>query len=106
MEKGYIVNWEAEKEIWEHEFFDKNAALHCDPKETGLILTEASNSLPVLQGHCDQIIFEEFGFARYLRTTGMFIRLPRDTLLTFKDPPSMYIMTYNPISRRLLVRQI
>src|SRR5580700_6701846 len=22
VEKGYLVNWEAEKEIWEHEFFD------------------------------------------------------------------------------------
>lgn len=21
VEKGYLVNWEAEKEIWEHEFF-------------------------------------------------------------------------------------
>jgi actin-related protein 6 len=71
VEKGYIVNWEAEKEIWEHEFFDKKAKLYCDPAETGLILTEAPNALPVLQSNCDQVVFEEFGFARYYRTIGM-----------------------------------
>jgi actin-related protein 6 len=27
VEKGYLVNWEAEKEIWDHEFFDKCATL-------------------------------------------------------------------------------
>lgn len=71
VEKGYMVNWEAEKEIWEHEFFDKKARLHCDPSETGLVLTEAPNALPVLQSHCDQVVFEEFGFARYYRAMGM-----------------------------------
>ncbi len=72
VEKGYTVNWEAEKEIWEHEFFDKKAGLFCDPTETGLILTEAPNALPVLQSHCDQVVFEEFGFARYYRAIGMY----------------------------------
>lgn len=71
VEKGYIVNWEAQKEIWEHEFFEKKSHLRCEPNETGLILTEAPNALPQLQTHCDQIIFEEFGFASYLRCPGM-----------------------------------
>jgi actin-related protein 6 len=70
VEKGYLVNWEAEKEIWEHEFFDDKAPLYCDPKETGLILTEAPNTMPVLQMNCDQVVFEEFGFASYLRCPG------------------------------------
>jgi actin-related protein 6 len=74
VEKGYLVNWEAEKEIWEHEFCDSKAKLHCDPAETGLILTEAPNSLPALQTNCDQVVFEEFGFARYLRVAGMLTR--------------------------------
>lgn len=72
VEKGYIVNWEAEKEIWEHEFFDTKAPLHCDPTETGLLLTEAPNALPVLQSNCDQVIFEEFQFASYYRSIGEF----------------------------------
>lgn len=71
VEKGFIVNWEAQKEIWEHEFFDEKAPLHCDPRETGLILTEAPNALPVLQSNCDQVIFEEFQFASYYRTIGI-----------------------------------
>lgn len=70
VEKGYLVNWEAEREIWEHEFFEKKAQLACDPAETGLILTEAPNALPTLQTHCDQMVFEEFGFSRCYRTIG------------------------------------
>ena len=27
VEKGYVVNWEAEKEIWDNTFFDKGAQL-------------------------------------------------------------------------------
>lgn len=27
MERGYIVNWDCERAIWEHEFLDKNASL-------------------------------------------------------------------------------
>jgi actin-related protein 6 len=73
VEKGYLVNWEAEKEIWEHEFFESKAKLQCDPSDTSLILTEAPNALPALQTNCDQVAFEEFGFTRYLRITGMSI---------------------------------
>lgn len=28
VEKGYIVNWESERRIWEHEFFETNSGLH------------------------------------------------------------------------------
>ena len=35
VEKGYLVNWEAEKEIWDHEFFDKGATLKVS--YTGLV---------------------------------------------------------------------
>ncbi|KAI1637801.1 Actin/actin-like protein [Biscogniauxia mediterranea] len=67
VEKGFVVNWEAEKEIWEREFFDDKAPQHCDPSETRLLLAEPSNSLPILQTNCDQMVFEEFGFASYYR---------------------------------------
>ncbi|CZR66348.1 related to actin-like protein [Phialocephala subalpina] len=87
VEKGYLVNWEAEKEIWEHEFFDAKAPLHCDPKETGLILTEAPNALPALQTFCDQVVFEEFGFARYLRCLGPQLNAYND-IQSIYTPPS------------------
>jgi actin-related protein 6 len=70
VEKGFIVNWEAEKEIWDHEFFDDNAPQKCDPTETRLLLAEQPNSLPVLQSNCDQIVFEEYQFASYYRGIG------------------------------------
>lgn len=71
VEKGFIVNWEAQKEIWDREFFDDKAPNKCNPSETRLILTEQPNSLPSLQTHCDQIVFEEYGFASYYRGVGM-----------------------------------
>ncbi|KAJ2898266.1 Actin/actin-like protein [Zalerion maritima] len=70
VEKGYIVSWEAQSAIWENEFFDDKAPLHCDPSETRLVLAEAPNSPPVLQNNCDQMVFEEFGFASYYRGLG------------------------------------
>ncbi|KAI9887935.1 MAG: Actin- protein 6 [Watsoniomyces obsoletus] len=70
VERGYLVNWEAEKEIWERSFFDKDAKVKCDPHETNLILTEAPNAPQALQNNCDQMIFEEFEFASYYRCIG------------------------------------
>lgn len=94
VEKGYIVNWECQKEIWEHEFFDKSAPLHCEPRETGLILTEAPNALPQLQANCDQIVFEGFGFQRVYRTVAPSLVAYNDIQNIFKpsvhnvkDPP-------------------
>jgi actin-related protein 6 len=69
VERGSIVNWEAQKEIWDQELFD-NAATKCDPAETRLILSEAPNGLPALQTNCDQVVFEEYGFASYYRGIG------------------------------------
>ena len=70
VEKGFIVNWETQKEIWDREFFDDKAPQRCDPSESRLLLAEQPNSLPALQTHCDQMAFEEFGFASYYRGTG------------------------------------
>lgn len=77
VEKGYVVNWEAQKEIWDHEFIDDKAPLKCDPAETRLILAEPPNGLPALQTNCDQVVFEEYGFSSYYRGIGTsFAHLP------------------------------
>ncbi|KAL0469645.1 actin family [Neurospora intermedia] len=88
VEKGFIVNWEAQKEIWDREFFDDKAAQKCDPSETRLILTEQPNSLPSLQTHCDQIVFEEYGFASYYRGLGPVFNAYRDIQSIFRTPQS------------------
>ncbi|KAI1813877.1 Actin/actin-like protein [Poronia punctata] len=83
VEKGYIVNWEAQKEIWEREFFDAKAPQRCDPSETCLLLAEAPNSIPILQTNCDQMVFEQFGFASYYRGLG-------PTFNTYQDVQAMF----------------
>lgn len=74
VERGYVVNWEAQKEIWDRQFFDGKAPLKCDPGETRLVLAEPPNSLPTLQANCDQIVFEEYGFTSYYRGIGTICR--------------------------------
>lgn len=76
VEKGYIVNWEAQKEIWEQSFFDEKATARnkqlriAAPEETTLVLTEAPNALPVLQRNTDEMVMEEWGFGGYVRCLG------------------------------------
>ncbi|KAK8246916.1 actin family [Phyllosticta capitalensis] len=88
VEKGYVVNWEGEKAIWEHEFFADDAKLKCDPSDTNLILTEAPNSPAALQANCDQMIFEEFEFATYLRVLGPSLNAYNNIPALFSDSVS------------------
>ncbi|KAK0264578.1 Actin- protein 6 [Friedmanniomyces endolithicus] len=73
VEKGYVVNWEGEKAIWERTFLanaakNDGSVLGCDPAETNLILSEAPNAPVSLQRNADEMVFEEFGFGAYYRT--------------------------------------
>lgn len=75
VEKGYTVNWEAQKEIWENSFFDEKTARNqelrvADPEDVTLIFAEAPNALPALQKNADEIIMEEWGFGGYVRCIG------------------------------------
>lgn len=91
VEKGYIVNWEAQKEIWEHSFFDEKTSRYnkdlriTDPEETTLLLTEAPNALPSLQKNADEIIMEEWGFGGYLRYVGPALNAWNDIHTIFGD---------------------
>ena len=74
IERGQLVSWEAEKEIWDHSLFDEKTAqqsLHVkDPENTTLVLTEAPNTMQALQRNADEIIMEEWGFGGYARVVG------------------------------------
>lgn len=75
VEKGYLVNWEAQKEIWEQAFFDEKTARTKEarigsPEETTLVLTDTPNGLPALQKNADEMVMEEWGFGAYARITG------------------------------------
>ncbi|KAI9891045.1 MAG: Actin- protein 6 [Vezdaea aestivalis] len=91
MEKGYIVNWEVQREIWEDTFFSNHARLKCDPQETNLIVSEAPNAPQALQTNCDQIVFEEYEFLAYYRSLG-------STLNSFVDVSS-FSGSPTPIAR-------
>ncbi|KAK4225123.1 actin family [Podospora fimiseda] len=86
VEKGFIVSWEVQKEIWDRAFFDDKSPQKCNPSETRLILAEQPNSLPALQTHCDQIVFEEYGFASYYRGIGPTFNSYQDIQAIFHTP--------------------
>ncbi|ODM21633.1 Actin-like protein arp6 [Aspergillus cristatus] len=93
VEKGYIVNWEAQKEIWEHSFFDEKTVRSkefriASPEETTLVLTEAPNALPVLQKNADEMVMEEWGFGGYLRCVGPSLNAWNEVYSLFGDPIS------------------
>jgi actin-related protein 6 len=77
--KGYLTSWETQKAIWDSFFFEGELAVHhpmtllmqMEPAETSLLVTEPILDLPILQSSYDQIVFEEYEFNSYCRTTGL-----------------------------------
>ncbi|KAI1977871.1 Actin- protein 6 [Ophidiomyces ophidiicola] len=91
IEKGLIVNWEAQREIWEHSFFDEKVArkpeVRCkDPGDTTLVLTETPNAMVALQKNADEMIMEEWGFGGYLRCVGSPLNAWNEIHSLFGDP--------------------
>ncbi|KAI5459635.1 beta-lactamase family protein [Mariannaea sp. PMI_226] len=103
VEKGFVVNWEAQKEIWDHEFFDKNATTKCDPLETRLILGVPPNGLPVIDTNCDQMVFEEFGFASYYRGIGPTFNAYHDIQSTFQTPKDVPTVANTPAEAIMVI---
>lgn len=89
VEKGYIVNWEAEREIWEQTFFEEKATAKnknlriAAPEDTTLVLTEAPNAMPILQRNADEMVMEEWGFGGYVRCLGKRCRFSSCVMLLY-----------------------
>ncbi|KIP04446.1 hypothetical protein PHLGIDRAFT_25604 [Phlebiopsis gigantea 11061_1 CR5-6] len=66
-EKGYLVDWDAQKAIWDGIFTTDYLML--DPTESSLLMTEPYFNLPNLQDVYDQFVFEEYEFQSYYRCT-------------------------------------
>lgn len=79
IERGQLVNWETEKEIWNHSFFDGKTAerdmLVKEVDTTTLLLTETPNTMHALQRNADEIIMEEWGFGGYARVVGGYVQM-------------------------------
>ncbi|PGH13579.1 hypothetical protein AJ79_03572 [Helicocarpus griseus UAMH5409] len=91
VEKGYVVSWEAQREIWDHTFFDEATArkpeLRCaDPENTTLVFTEAPSAMAALQKNADEIIMEEWGFGGYARCIGPTLNAWNEVHSLFGDP--------------------
>lgn len=65
-QKGFIINWDTEREIWDYLFIRKFKNLI--PKETDLIITEPYFNFKPIQNNTDEVLFEEYGFKSILRT--------------------------------------
>lgn len=69
IDRGQLFSWELEKAIWDWVWDSKEIVASPDEfKESILLLTESPGSLPSSSANTDQIVFEEYEFARYRRS--------------------------------------
>ncbi|KAI0632288.1 actin-like protein Arp6 [Trametes polyzona] len=66
-EKGFLVDWDAQKAIWDGLF--SNDVLRVNTSEASLLITEPYFNLPNIQDVYDQFVFEEYEFRAYHRCT-------------------------------------
>ena len=59
VDRGYVVNWELERDVLARVFYD---VLGVDTQTCDLVITEAPFALPKIQSALDAMVFEEFGF--------------------------------------------
>ncbi|KFM71067.1 Actin-related protein 6, partial [Stegodyphus mimosarum] len=64
-QRGYIVNWEVEKQVWDYIF--GNDVYNVDFKETCLIVTEPYFNFLSMQESMTEILFEDYKFHSILR---------------------------------------
>ncbi|KAL2209771.1 Actin/actin-like protein [Sarocladium strictum] len=103
VEKGSVVSWDAQRAIWDAELIGPASRLKCDPSETRLVLGEAPNSLPALQLNCDQMVFEEYGFASYFRGISPAFNAYHDVQSLFRTPQDGAGVANSPAEIMLVV---
>ncbi|KAJ7362262.1 actin-related protein Arp6 [Mycena albidolilacea] len=81
LEKGYVVDWDAQKAVWDGVLSDE--VLNVNPTESTILMTEPYFNLPKIQEVYDQFIFEEYEFQAHLRSTPASL-IPHGTL--FNQP--------------------
>jgi actin-related protein 6 len=65
-ERGYLVNWPAEIDVW-NRILCSSSGLNINAKECQLVLTEAPFNPESLQNDMNEVVFEDFGFREYTR---------------------------------------
>ncbi len=59
VDRGYVVNWDLQREIWDHVFAK---VLKINPKNCHLVLLEPPFNLPNIMWEQDVVVFERFQF--------------------------------------------
>ncbi|KAJ7763203.1 actin-related protein Arp6 [Mycena maculata] len=83
LEKGYVVDWDAQKAVWDGILSDE--VLNVNPTESTILITEPYFNLPKIQEVYDQFIFEEYEFQAQYRATPASL-IPHGTLF---DQPGL-----------------
>uniref|UniRef100_A0A0B7ADF2 Actin-related protein 6 n=1 Tax=Arion vulgaris TaxID=1028688 RepID=A0A0B7ADF2_9EUPU len=65
-QKGFLVNWEIEKQVWDH-MFSKDVC-QVDFNETTIVVTEPFFNFPSVCEAINEVIFEEYQFQALYRT--------------------------------------
>lgn len=90
-QKGFIINWDTQREIWDYLFTRKFKELV--PKETDLIITEPYFNFKPIQNNTDEVLFEEFGFNSILRTNTGYLASVNHRSNNFKIDPTTDLET-------------
>ena len=64
-DRGYLVNWQSELEVWTRLF--GASGVNITPSESSLCVTEAPFAPDAIQNDMNEIVFEEFSFQEYVR---------------------------------------
>ncbi|KDQ62817.1 hypothetical protein JAAARDRAFT_122230 [Jaapia argillacea MUCL 33604] len=90
-EKGYLVDWDAQKAVWDGLFSAE--VLSVNAPESSLLITEPYFNLPNVQDVYDQFVFEEYEFHSYYRCTPASL-IPRGDMFTdpFLAPPECMLL--------------
>jgi len=65
-QKGYLVNWDHQKTVWDYTFGSK--AFNLSPKSMSLIMTEPYFNFASIKEGLSEILFEEYQFNSVFRT--------------------------------------
>ena len=66
--QGYLVNWDVQRQVWEHTFGKDALNLECE--ETNVVFAEPYFDFSSIQEALNEIFFEEYNFKAILRTNG------------------------------------
>ncbi|TFY64909.1 hypothetical protein EVG20_g5787 [Dentipellis fragilis] len=88
-EKGYIVDWDAQKAIWDGMFSE--GLLGIDATESSILITEPYLNLPKIQDIYDQFVFEEYEFQSYYRCTRTHVHIHVDARSPLTWAPSFFL---------------